>query len=95
MCLGKATRLASFLSAGMKAYDATVRLGFATSTDDRTGEALSPPRPISVTREGVEAACRRFVGEIDQVPPLYSAKRVAGKRLYSLARRGAAVEPKP
>lgn len=95
VCLGKATRLAPFLSGGVKAYEAHVRLGFATSTDDRTGEPLGPVRPVAVTREAVATACRRFVGELDQVPPVYSAKRVHGERLYALARRGAAFERKP
>jgi tRNA pseudouridine55 synthase len=95
VCIGKATRLASILSAGAKAYEATIRLGFATSTDDRTGTPLGPPQPVAVTREAAEAVCSRFVGELDQVPPAYSAKRVAGERLYELARRGARAEPKP
>ena len=95
VCIGKATRLASILSAGVKAYEATIRLGFATSTDDRTGTPLGPPQPVAVTRETAEAVCSRFVGELDQVPPAYSAKRVAGERLYELARRGVRAEPKP
>jgi tRNA pseudouridine55 synthase len=95
VCIGKATRLASILSAGAKAYEATIRLGFATSTDDRTGTPLGPPQPVAVTREAAEAVCSRFVGELDQVPPAYSAKRVGGERLYELARRGARAVPKP
>ena len=95
ICLGKSTRLAPFLSGGVKAYEAEVRLGFATSTDDRTGEPLGPVRAVALTREAVAAACLRFVGELDQVPPVYSAKRAHGERLYSLARRGVAFERKP
>ena len=95
ICIGKATRLASILSAGVKAYEATIRLGFATSTDDRTGTPLGLPQPVSVAQEAAESVCRRFVGELDQVPPAYSAKRVAGERLYALARRGESAERKP
>ncbi|HET7291549.1 MAG TPA: tRNA pseudouridine(55) synthase TruB [Vicinamibacteria bacterium] len=95
VCVGKATRLAPFLGGGVKVYEARVRLGFATTTDDRTGEPLGPVRPVTASPEAVAAACRRFVGELDQVPPAYSAKRVAGRRLYALARQGAAVERKP
>jgi tRNA pseudouridine55 synthase len=95
VCTGKATRLASILSAGVKAYEARIRLGFATSTDDRTGRPLGPPQPVAVTPDAAEAVCRRFVGEIEQIPPAYSAKRVAGERLYELARRGTSTERKP
>jgi tRNA pseudouridine55 synthase len=95
LCLGRATRLASYLSGGVKVYDATLRLGFATTTDDRTGEPVTEPRQVAAERGAVEAACRRFLGEIDQVPPAYSAKKLAGRRLYALARRGEAVEARP
>jgi tRNA pseudouridine55 synthase len=92
ICLGKATRLARFLAAGEKGYRATIRLGFATTTDDLTGEALSPPCPVTVTAADVAAAARRLVGERLQVPPTYSAKRSGGERLYDLARRGVVVD---
>jgi tRNA pseudouridine55 synthase len=92
VCIGKATRLARFLAAGEKTYRATVRLGFATTTDDLTGEALSAPRPVTVTAAEVFAAARPLVGERLQVPPTYSAKRSGGERLYDLARRGVVVD---
>lgn len=95
LCLGRATRLAAYLSSGVKAYDATLRLGFATSTDDLTGEPLGEPQGVSLRRDEVETACRRFVGEIEQLPPAYSAKKIGGQRLYALARRGEAVERRP
>jgi tRNA pseudouridine55 synthase len=91
VCVGRATRLARFLSGGEKAYLARVRLGFATTTDDRTGEPLSPPRPADVGTEEVEAALRGLVGAHDQLPPAFSARHVGGRRLYELARRGEAV----
>jgi tRNA pseudouridine55 synthase len=92
VCVGKATRLVRFLSEGEKVYEATVRLGFATTTDDLTGEPLHPPRAVSVSRSELEAACRGLVGRLRQVPPAFSAKRVEGRRLYELARKGAVVE---
>jgi tRNA pseudouridine55 synthase len=95
ICVGKATRLARFLAAGEKTYQATVRLGFATATDDLTGAALGPPVPVSVEPGAARQALRGLTGEILQVPPAYSAKRVAGERLHERARRGAAVAPAP
>jgi len=92
LCIGKATRLARFLSAGDKEYSATVRLGFATSTDDLTGEPLSRPRVGPLLSADVERALAGFVGSFAQVPPAFSAKHVGGRRLYELARRG---EPAP
>lgn len=88
LCLGKATRLARFLAEGEKAYRATLRLGFATATDDATGAPLAEPRPVTLARGALEGALARFVGRLDQVPPAYSAKHEGGRRLYELARRG-------
>jgi tRNA pseudouridine55 synthase len=90
LCVGRATRLARFLTAGDKAYRASVRLGFATTTDDLTGDPLGPPRPADVDAEAVREALRALVGSFDQVPPAFSARQVGGRRLYELARRGAA-----
>ncbi len=96
LCLGRATRLARFLAAGEKTYRATVRLGFATTTDDLTGEPLATERG-GVVRDAaagdseLEAALAGLVGGFDQVPPAFSAKQVAGRRAYELARRGEAV----
>jgi tRNA pseudouridine55 synthase len=95
VCVGKATRLSRFLMDGEKVYEAGVRFGFATSTDDFTGEPLGVPATASPSRDEVEAAARAFVGGIDQVPPAYSAKRVAGRKMYELARRGEAVTAAP
>jgi tRNA pseudouridine55 synthase len=95
VCVGKATRLARFLAAGQKTYRAGVCLGFATATDDATGEPLGPPVPVAVGAEALRAALARLTGEILQVPPAYSAKRVDGERLYRRARRGAALAPAP
>jgi tRNA pseudouridine55 synthase len=91
LCLGRGTRLARFLSAGEKSYRATVRLGFATTTDDLTGEPLAPPRDTEVGEPALRDALAGLVGRFDQVPPSFSAKQVAGRRAYELARRGEAV----
>ena len=91
VCLGKATRLARFLSAAEKSYRATVRLGFATTTDDATGEPLGSPRSFESDREALALACRSLTGSILQEPPAYSARHVSGRRLYEWARAGVAV----
>jgi tRNA pseudouridine55 synthase len=95
--VGKATRLAQFLNEVDKEYEAIIRLGYSTDTGDRTGTPM--PGPASQAREWteaeIEAALKSFRGETDQVPPMYSAKKVQGKKLYELARRGEIVERKP
>ena len=96
LLVGRATRLAQFLSGAEKEYEATVRLGHATDTGDLTGARLPGGGAdcASLTREGVEAALSSLRGEIEQVPPMYSAKKVGGKKLYELARRGEEIERK-
>jgi tRNA pseudouridine55 synthase len=98
--LGKATRLAQFLSGVEKEYEAIIRLGYATDTGDRTGNPLPGPENSNERRPDwseaeIEAALQSFRGEIDQVPPMYSAKKIGGKKLYELARRGEEVERQP
>jgi tRNA pseudouridine55 synthase len=90
ICVGRATRLARFLSGGEKEYLATVRLGFATTTDDLTGEPLGAPVAFEATPDELAAALASLVGSFDQVPPAFSARHAAGRRLYELARRGEA-----
>lgn len=91
LCVGRATRLARFLAAGEKTYRASVRLGFATTTDDLTGEPLDAPRAVAVDTDALREALAALVGSFDQVPPAFSARQVGGRRLYELARRGEAV----
>jgi tRNA pseudouridine55 synthase len=89
--VGRATRLAQFLSGAEKEYEATVRLGYATDTGDRTGarrEGAGALDCASLDRARVEAALAPLRGEIEQVPPMYSAKKIQGQKLYELARRG-------
>jgi tRNA pseudouridine55 synthase len=88
VCVGKATRLARFLAEGDKLYRATIRLGFATTTDDATGEPIGEALPVRLEAASLRDALARFRGTFQQVPPAYSAKHVGGRRLYELARRG-------
>jgi tRNA pseudouridine55 synthase len=95
--LGKATRLSQFLTGVDKEYEAIIRLGYATDTGDRTGKPLTGPAAPARnwTGDEIEAALQSLRGDIDQIPPMYSAKKVDGKKLYELARRGESVERKP
>ena len=95
--LGKATRLSQFLTGVDKEYEAIIRLGYSTDTGDRTGKPLAgPTTPVrNWTEAEIEAALQSVRGNIDQIPPMYSAKKVEGKKLYELARRGESVERKP
>ena len=93
ICLGEATRLVPFILDGDKTYEATLRLGAATDTQDRTGRIVAEaPVPSTLTAQVVERALDRFRGEIAQAPPMFSAVRVDGKRLYELAREGKEIE---
>jgi len=96
--LGKATRLAQFLSGEDKEYDAIIRLGYATETGDRTGTRIDGPNATNLrnwTEQEIEAALQGLRGWIDQVPPMYSAKKRGGEKLYELARRGEEVDREP
>lgn len=89
--VGRATRLLRFVQDAAKVYVATARLGVATESLDADGAVLSRA-PMPVTAADVERAMERFTGEIHQVPPMVSARKVAGRRLYELAREGKTVE---
>jgi tRNA pseudouridine55 synthase len=93
--LGEATKLTGYLQGQDKEYLATIRLGVATDTLDATG-AVTGERPVPpLLADEVSAVLERFVGEIEQVPPMYSALHAGGRRLYELARAGIAVERAP
>jgi tRNA pseudouridine55 synthase len=92
--LGRVTRLLRFLQAAGKAYDGMVRFGVATSTLDAAGDVLDR-MPMDLTRAQVEACAARFVGDIEQTPPMVSAVKVDGRRLHELARAGEEVERAP
>ena len=94
VCVGAATRLSKFLQAHDKVYEGVVRLGWATDTYDAEGEATTETQqPPDLTEGRVEAALREFVGELEQVPPVYSAKKIRGEPSYRRARRGEEVTP--
>lgn len=92
ICLGEATRVVSFLTEGDKTYEAEVRLGSSTDTQDRTGKTLAEAPVGEMSRERLLEALATFRGELAQIPPMYSAIRVDGKRLYELAREGKEIE---
>lgn len=91
--VGSATRAVEFAEKGDKEYIATLRLGLVTNTQDTTGEMMEE-HPVTVTRADLEAVLPRFTGEIDQTPPMFSAIKIGGKKLYELARSGKEVERK-
>ena len=92
--IGRATRAVEFAEAHEKEYHAGLRLGMVTDTQDVTGTVLEQC-DCSVSREELEAVLPRFRGEIQQTPPMYSAIKVQGKKLYEIARKGGEVERKP
>lgn len=91
--LGHATRLLSFAQEGRKRYMAVASFGTTTSTQDASGEVIEE-RPVHIDEPAVRAAATSFVGEIQQIPPMVSAVKVGGERLYEKARRGEVVERK-
>lgn len=92
--VGQATKAVSFAEGGQKVYEAVLQLGLVTDTQDTTGETLEE-RAVTVTEDKVRAALPRFLGEIEQIPPMYSAIKVNGQKLYDLARQGREVARKP
>lgn len=94
--VGKATRLARFFDKDEKEYLAVMRLGFESDTGDRTGNIREAGTVAfsDIRAADLEQAMRPFVGEIEQTPPMYSAKKIEGKKLYELARKGIEVERK-
>lgn len=94
ICIGKATKAAELLTAADKAYRAELVLGMTTDTLDAEGEILTE-QPVSVSKEAFEKAIQKFIGEIEQIPPMFSAIKKDGKKLCDLARAGIEVERKP
>jgi tRNA pseudouridine55 synthase len=96
LCFGQATRLAEYLTGLPKEYRATARLGFATTTDDVEGEPVAPTEAWrELHPDNVANALTAMVGAVQQVPPAFSAKKLAGERMYERARRGEVVEQAP
>lgn len=95
LLIGKATRLAQFVDKDQKEYIADIRFGYATDTGDLTGNALGEDETPEISIEDIERVLTKFRGRIRQMPPMFSAKKVGGKKLYELARKGETVERKP
>ena len=92
--IGRATRAVEFAEKSDKEYIAGIKLGIVTNTQDTSGEILEE-RPVQVSREQLTAALEKFRGDILQVPPMYSAVKINGKKLYELARKGKEIERLP
>lgn len=93
ICIGKGTKAADMLTASDKAYRAQLVFGMTTDTLDASGEILTE-QPVNASREEIENAIMGFIGEIEQIPPMFSAVKQDGKKLYELARKGVTVERK-
>lgn len=93
LCFGEATKFANYLTDADKTYVATIQLGVTTNTGDAEGEVLSS-QPVNLTKSQFEQVCNQFVGEISQIPPMYSALKHEGKALYEYARAGVEIERK-
>jgi tRNA pseudouridine55 synthase len=94
LLLGKYTRLAQFFGTAEKAYEGTIRFGFATDTFDAEGTAAGEVRPLEKTLAELQGLAARFHGEMEQMPPVFSAKKIGGVPAHKLARAGKPVEMK-
>lgn len=94
LCIGRSTRVVEYVQERPKAYEAVLQLGIATDTEDMTGTVIEELSEVHVTEADIRRVLESFVGVIEQVPPMYSAVRVEGKRLYELAREGQVIERK-
>lgn len=95
MCLGKATKLCSILSEKDKTYNATLLLGTETNTQDTTGEVISQASEEelnALVEDKVFETIKSFIGDYEQIPPMFSAIKIGGEKLYNLARRGEVIE---
>lgn len=95
ICVGTATKIAQYLTQADKEYLITMRLGITTDTLDADGRVLTEVKDFTIDSAKLEEVLKGFVGEIQQIPPLFSAKKLHGVRLYRLARRGEEVERRP
>ncbi len=93
ICVGRATKIAQFLTSEIKTYEGEVTLGFSTTTEDASGEVVETTNvDRSITRKEVEGVLAALTGTIEQTPPMFSAVKVNGKKLYEYARAGQEVE---
>ncbi len=93
LCIGNATKVVELIVDKDKSYEAVIKLGITTDTQDMTG-TIQSANDVDVNEEDIEKACKKYVGGYHQLPPMYSAVKVGGKRLYELARKGQEVERK-
>ena len=91
ICVGKATKLADYIAADIKEYKAEITLGIKTTTEDISGDVIEK-KDVNASEDEVKSAINSFVGEYNQIPPMYSAIKVNGKKLYELAREGKEIE---
>lgn len=94
VCLGRATKVCGLLTDKDKVYEAVLLLGISTDTQDISGTVLEEKETLTLTEEEVQDCIQKYIGEYDQLPPMYSALKVGGKKLYELAREGIEVERK-
>lgn len=94
LCIGRATRMVEYIQDLPKEYEAFLRIGLSTDTEDMTGTVLEEVSQVTLDEMKVREVLHSFVGEIEQVPPMFSAVKIDGKRLYELAREGKEVERK-
>ena len=95
VCLGQATRVSEYLMEGKKRYEAQIRLGISTDTGDTEGTVIYEAAKVEATQEQIQRALDLFLGQVEQIPPMYSALKHKGTALYKLARRGIEVERTP
>jgi len=95
LVIGRATRLAQFFTRNDKTYEGVIRFGHSTDSYDMDGVATSEDMPVTLKRRALESLLDKFRGKLEQVPPPVSAKKIAGRPAYELARKGQAVELKP
>lgn len=95
VCIGKATKLCGMLTEKEKCYRTTAVLGIETDTQDTSGRILTKAEPGGITHAQIMEAIHSFIGDYEQIPPMYSAKKVNGKKLYEYARQGIEVEREP
>lgn len=93
VCVGKATKLSDVIMDGRKSYRAMLRLGITTTTEDASGQVLET-KPVDFNEEKIREVVAAFIGKLEQVPPMYSAVKVNGKKLYELAREGKEIQRK-
>lgn len=94
LCIGRATRMVEYIQELPKEYEAKLTIGLSTDTEDMTGNVLEEVSQVQLDEALVREVLSRFIGEIEQIPPMFSAVKVDGKRLYELAREGKEIERK-